>query len=73
MIAGFSKTLGKKHLATLLRRDFMYIAVRSSIMLHNPNRKTIYTITPYRMMCWTLPILIADKMLYRMIGKTSAI
>ena len=41
--------------------------------LHDPNRKTRYTITPNRMMYWTLPMLITDRMLDRMIGKTSAI
>ncbi len=51
----------------------MYIAVRSSTALHDSNRKTRYTITPNRMMYWTFPMLIADKMLFRMIGKISAI
>ena len=41
--------------------------------LHDPNRKTRYTITPNRMMYWTLPMLITDRMLDRMVGKTSAV
>ena len=51
----------------------MYIAVRSSTAFHDPNRKARYIITPNRMMHWTFPVLIADKMLCRIIGKISAI
>ena len=51
----------------------MHIAVRSSTALHDPNRKTRYTITPNRMKYWTFPMLITDKMLCRMIGKISVI
>tara|TARA_B100000989_G_scaffold196026_1_gene148032 strand:- start:139 stop:987 length:849 start_codon:yes stop_codon:yes gene_type:complete len=39
--------------------------------LHNPNRKTRYTITPNKMMYWTVPMTISDRMLDRMIQKRS--
>ena len=39
--------------------------------LHNPNRKTRYTITPNKMMYWTVPMAISDRMLDRMIQKRS--
>ena len=51
----------------------MYIADRSSTALNDPNKKTRYTITPNRIIYSTFPMLIADKMLYRMIGKISTI
>ena len=35
--------------------------------LHDPNRKTRYTITPSRMMYWTLPMLLTDRMLDKLI------
>ena len=41
--------------------------------LHDPNRKTRYTITPNKLMYWTLPMLISDRMLDRVIGKRSGI
>ncbi len=39
--------------------------------LHDPNRKTRYTITPDKMMNWTLPMLISDRMLDRLIKRRS--
>ena len=39
--------------------------------LHNPNRKTRYTITPNKMMYWNVPMTISDRMLDRMIQKRS--
>ena len=51
----------------------MYIADRSSTALHDLNKKTRYTITPNRIIYSTFPLLITDKMLCRMIGKTSTI
>ena len=39
--------------------------------LHNPNRKTRYTITPNKMLYWTVPMTISDRMLDRMIQKRS--
>ena len=39
--------------------------------LHNPNRKSRYTITPHTMMYWTGPMTISDRMLDRMIQKRS--
>ncbi len=39
--------------------------------LHNPNRKTRYTITPNKMMYWTIPMTITDRMLDSMIKKQS--
>ena len=39
--------------------------------LHNPNRKTRYTITPNKMMYWTVPMTISDRMLDRLIQKRS--
>ena len=41
--------------------------------LHDPNRKTRYTITPNKLMYWTLPMLITDRMLDRMVTKRSDI
>ena len=41
--------------------------------LHDPNRKTRYTITPNKLMYWTLPMLITDRMLDKMITKRSDI
>ena len=41
--------------------------------LHDPNRKTRYTITPNRMMYWTLPMLMTDRMLDKMIKKRDSI
>ena len=41
--------------------------------LHDPNRKTRYTITPNKLMYWTLPMFISDRMLDRMIGKRSGL
>ena len=39
--------------------------------LHNPNRKTRYTITPNKMMYWTIPMTVTDRMLDSMIKKQS--
>ena len=39
--------------------------------LHDPNRKTRYTITPNKLMYWTLPMLITDRMLDKMVTKRS--
>ena len=39
--------------------------------LHNPNRKTRYAITPSRMMYWTLPMLLPDRILDRLIKSRS--
>ena len=41
--------------------------------LHDPNRKTRYTITPNKLMYWTLPMLITDRMLDKMVTKRSDI
>ena len=41
--------------------------------LHDPNRKTRYTITPNKLMYWTLPMLITDRMLDKMVAKRSDI
>ena len=41
--------------------------------LHDPNRKTRYTITPNKLMYWTLPMLITDRMLDKMVTKRSGI
>ena len=41
--------------------------------LHDPNRKTRYTITPDKLMYWTLPMLITDRMLDKMVTKRSDI
>ena len=41
--------------------------------LHDPNRKTRYTITPNKLMYWTLPMLITDRMLDKMITRRSDI
>ena len=39
--------------------------------LHNPNRKTRYAITPSRMMYWTLPMLLPDRVLDQLIKRRS--
>ena len=41
--------------------------------LHDPNRKTRYTITPNKLMYWTLPMFITDRMLDKMVTKRSDI
>ena len=41
--------------------------------LHDPNRKTRYTITPNKLMYWTLPMLITDRMLDKMVTMRSDI
>ena len=41
--------------------------------LHDPNRKTRYTITPNKLMYWTLPMLITDRMLDKMVTRRSDI
>ena len=41
--------------------------------LHDPNRKTRYTMTPNKLMYWTLPMLITDRMLDKMVTKRSDI
>ena len=41
--------------------------------LHDPNRKTRYTITPNKLMYWTIPMLITDRMLDKMVTKRSDI
>ncbi len=41
--------------------------------LHDSNRKTRYTITPNKLMYWTLPMLITDRMLDKMVTKRSDI
>ena len=41
--------------------------------LHDPNRKTRYTITPNKLMYWTLPMLITDRMLDKIVTKRSDI
>ena len=41
--------------------------------LHDPNRKTRYTITPNKLMYWTLPMLITDRLLDKMVTKRSDI
>ena len=41
--------------------------------LHDPNRKTRYTITPNKLMYWTLPMLITDRMLDKMVTNRSDI
>ena len=58
---------------TALKIAFPAIEVSKLIFnaLHNPNRKTRYTITPNKMMYWTVPMTISDRMLDRMIQKRS--
>jgi len=74
MIPGFSARIRQGTLSCLVKKGFyVYGSVRSFIALHDPNRKTRYTITSNRVMYWTLPMVITDKMLDRMIGETSAI
>ena len=41
--------------------------------LHDPSRKTRYTITPNKMMYWTLPMLVTDRMLDKMVTRRSDI
>ena len=41
--------------------------------LHDSNRKTRYTITPDRMMYWSIPNLVTDRMLDRLIQKRSGL
>ena len=42
-------------------------------VLYDPSRKTRYTITPNKLMYWTLPMLITDRMLDKMVTKRSDI
>jgi NAD(P)-dependent dehydrogenase (short-subunit alcohol dehydrogenase family) len=42
-------------------------------VLHDPNRKTRYTITPNKLMYWTLPMLITDRLLDKMVTRRSDI